>query len=277
MRLRLDLAYDGGAFHGWAAQPALRTVQGELERALALVLRFPEVSVTCAGRTDAGVHARGQVTHLDVDESSVRAAAGRSEDPPESALQRRLNRVLAEDVRVRRVRVAPQGFDARFSALWRRYVYRLVDQPEHLDPLQRGSVVAWSRPLDVPSMNRASRGLLGERDFAAYCRPRAGATTIRHLQELTWVRTSPGLVVGTVRADAFCHSMVRALVGALVAVGEGRRPPAWPAGVLAEGKRDPGVQVMPAHGLTLEEVRYPTDGQGLARRAGETRTVRSLG
>ncbi|MDX6324567.1 MAG: tRNA pseudouridine38-40 synthase [Nocardioidaceae bacterium] len=276
MRLRLDLSYDGSGFHGWAVQPGLRTVQGELEGALARVLRLEAVPVTCAGRTDTGVHARGQVVHLDVDEETLTAAAGRSPGPPVKSLLRRLNGVLDPDVRVRAAVQAPAGFDARFSASWRRYVYRIADSPVTLDPLMRNHVVWWRRPLDERLMNDAAPALLGEHDFAAYCRPRPGATTVRELLELRWQRSGGGILEATVRADAFCHSMVRALVGGLVSVGERRRPPAWPAEVLTAGKRDPGVQVMAAAGLTLEEVAYPSDEE-LAARAEKTRVVRVRG
>ncbi len=219
MRLRLDLAYDGTGFHGWAAQPGLRTVQGEVEAALATVLRSP-AATTCAGRTDTGVHARGQVAHVDVELDLLRVAAGRSSAPPDQALGRRLNGVLPDDVRVRAVATAPDGFDARFSALWRRYVYRICDGPAALDPLTRSHVVAWPRRLDEAAMNHAALLLAGEHDFAAFCRRREGATTVRELFQLRVDRTAVGLQT-TVRADAFCHSMVRALMGCLVAIGEG--------------------------------------------------------
>ena len=259
MRLRIDLAYDGSAFHGWAAQPGLRTVQGDLEAALATVLRVPEVSTVCAGRTDTGVHARGQVVHLDVDAM-----------PDLALLVRRLNGVLSADLRVRRVVTAPDGFDARFSPLWRRYAYRVGDGVP--DPLTRGLVLRWPRPLDLDAMTEASSALLGLHDFAAFCKQREGATTIRTLLELSWVREGD-LLTGTVRADAFCHHMVRSLVGCLLAVGEGRRPVAWPAEVLAAAVRDPAVTVVPPHGLTLEEVGYPPDDE-LAARRDEARTKR---
>lgn len=275
MRLRLDLAYDGSAFHGWAAQPGLRTVQGEVEQALATVLRVDRVSLTCAGRTDTGVHARGQVVHLDVEPDLVVAAAGRGEDTPEQALVRRLNGVLGGDVRVHRAREVPAAFDARFSALWRRYAYRVADAPELVDPLTRATVVAWPRVLDLEEMNEASSRLTGEHDFAAFCKKRAGATTIRTLLELRWDRDESGLAVATVRADAFCHSMVRALVGCLVAVGDGRRAPDWAGAVLGAAVRDPAVKVMPARGLTLEEVAYPDD-DGLAAQADAARVLRTL-
>jgi tRNA pseudouridine38-40 synthase len=275
VRLRIDLAYDGGAFHGWARQDGLRTVQGELESALSTVLRVPAVAVTCAGRTDTGVHARGQVAHVDIDAGVLVSAAGRSEDEPTEALRRRADGVLPDDVRVRRVVEAPPGFDARFSAVWRRYAYRIADRPEHADPLNRGHVLTWRRPLDLDAMTTASTPLLGRHDFATFCKQREGATTIRTLLDLSWERDEAGVIAGTVRADAFCHHMVRSLVGCLVAVGEGRRSVTWAADVLAAGRRDPAVAVLPAHGLTLEEVGYPPDEE-LGAQAEAARQVRTL-
>ena len=273
MRLRLDLAYDGTDFHGWATQPGLRTVQGLLEAALAQVLRVEAAPVTCAGRTDTGVHARGQVVHVDVAPDVLAASAGRSADPPTEALLRRLNGVLPADVRVRGLREVPEAFDARFSAVWRRYAYRIADHPALADPLVRRAVLARPRRLDLDAMNAAASGLTGEHDFAAFCKRREGATTVRTLLDLSWGRDAEGLAVASVRADAFCHHMVRSLVGALVAVGEGRRPPSWAAEVLAAGVRDAAVTVVPAHGLTLEEVGYPDDA-GLAAQATAARRVR---
>jgi len=273
VRLRIDLAYDGGDFHGWATQPGLRTVQGELEAALATLLRRSEVPLVCAGRTDTGVHARGQVVHLDTSEEELTTAAGRHDGDPVAALGRRLNGLLPFDVRVRRVAPAPDGFDARFSPLWRRYAYRICDGVP--DPLTRGQVLSWPRPLDADAVSEASAGLLGLHDFAAFCKQREGATTVRTLLELSWERTGD-VLTGTVRADAFCHHMVRSLVGALVAVGEGRRPVAWPGEVLAAGVRDSAVAVVPAHGLTLEEVGYPPDAELLAR-AEQARARRDVG
>ena len=266
VRLRLDLGYDGTSFSGWAAQPGRRTVQGEVERALATVLRRPQVRVTCAGRTDAGVHARGQVVHADV--------PGPAYDGDAQVLARRLAGVLPDDIGVRGVSVAPAGFDARFSPLWRRYAYRVSDDRLGVDPLLRYAVLAHCRPLDVAAMAEAAGPLLGEHDFAAYCRRREGASTVRTLLEFAWGRDGDGLVVARVVADAFCHSMVRALVGASLAVGEGRRDSVWPARVLAGGERVSDVPVAPAHGLTLEEVRYPPDDQ-LAARAETTRALRA--
>ena len=283
VRLRLDLAYDGTAFAGWARQPGLRTVQGALEDGLATVLRtaahgLPVPRVTVAGRTDAGVHARGQVAHVDVPAGVLDAARGRSEREPTAALVTRLAGVLPPDLVVRAVTRAPAGFDARFSALRRRYAYRICDDPLRRDPLTRAYVLWHRRPLDVAAMDAAARTLLGRHDFAAYCRPRPGATTIRTLEHFGWSRPvdgpDAGLVVAHVQADAFCHSMVRALVGAGVAVGEGRRDVGWPAALLAAGRRDPAAHVVAAHGLTLEQVAYPADDE-LASRAQRTRARRA--
>ncbi|WP_324649621.1 tRNA pseudouridine synthase A [Georgenia sp. H159] len=285
VRVRLDLRYDGTGFAGWASQPGLRTVQGTLEAALATVLRLPGAArLTVAGRTDAGVHARGQVAHVDVPRAAWDAVPGRSDRSPGEALVSRLAGVLGRDARPRgagdvvvvRAGLAPPGFDARFSAVWRRYVYRVADTAAARDPLRRHDVLWHGRPLDVGAMDVAAGLLVGEQDFAAYCKPREGATTIRTLQAMRWEREGDdGLVVATVRADAFCHSMVRALVGAGLAVGEGRRPLDWPAAVLAARRRDPAVTVAPAHGLTLEEVGYPPE-EALAARAAEARAVRTL-
>lgn len=275
VRLRIDLAYDGTGFHGWARQVGLRTVQGSLEDALDLVLRTTGNQLTVAGRTDTGVHARGQVAHLDVDEEIVVAAAGRIQTPPPEALLRRLNGVLDPDVRIRRISVAPAGFDARFSAVWRRYCYRIADAPTSVDPLTRSHVLVWPRRLDLDAVNEAAHLLLGEHDFASFCRKREGATTVRELLDLHAVRRRDDVLELTVRADAFCHNMVRALTGCLIAVGEGRRDPAWAAQVLAARVRDPGVAVVQAHGLTLEEVGYPADEQ-LAFQAVAARRLREL-
>lgn len=267
LRLRLDVAYDGTDFSGWAIQPERRTVQGELETALRRVLRLPALATTCAGRTDAGVHARGQVCHVDV----PAAIAESFESWPQ--LTERLARALPPDLRVHRVGPAPDGFDARFAALWRRYAYRLCDDPANADPLRRHEVLTWRRPLDVDRMNDAARQLVGEHDFAAYCRPRAGATTVRTLRELDWQRRADGVVEARVVADAFCHNMVRALVGALVAVGEGRFDVGEPRRILDARTRDSRVLVVPPHGLSLEEVGYPDDAE-LAEQARRARTVR---
>ncbi|MGW3655485.1 tRNA pseudouridine(38-40) synthase TruA [Streptomyces sp. NPDC005151] len=269
VRVRLDLAYDGKDFSGWAKQTARRTVQGEIEDALRTVTRSERTyDLTVAGRTDAGVHARGQVAHVDLPDG-VWAEHG-------ALLLRRMAGRMAPDVRIWRVAEAPTGFNARFSALWRRYAYRISDRPGGADPLTRGHVLWHDRPLDVDAMNAAAARMVGEHDFAAYCKKREGATTIRTLQKLSWVRDeASGVITGTVQADAFCHNMVRALVGAMLFVGDGRRPDLWPAQVLAEGVRDPGVHVVRPHGLTLEEVAYPVD-ELLAARNKAARNMRTL-
>ncbi|MES4904579.1 MULTISPECIES: tRNA pseudouridine(38-40) synthase TruA [unclassified Streptomyces] len=271
VRVRLDLSYDGTDFSGWAKQrgrDTVRTVQGELESALQVVMRMQDpVELTVAGRTDAGVHARGQVAHVDLPEP---VWAEHHEK-----LLRRLAGRLPHDIRVWSVAEAPPGFNARFSAIWRRYAYRVVDHPGGVDPLLRGHVLWHDWPLDVDAMNEAARKLLGEHDFAAYCKKRDGATTIRTLQHLSWERGPDGVITATVRADAFCHNMVRSLVGALLFVGDGHRPPDWPAKVLAAGVRDSAVHVVRPHGLTLEEVGYPPNDQ-LAARNREARNKRSL-
>ncbi len=278
VRVRLDLAYQGTAFAGWARQPTLRTVQGTLEDGLATILRGAAPRLTVAGRTDAGVHARGQVAHVDLTRAQWEALPGRSDRAPEDALVARLGGVLPGDVVVHRAAQAPAGFDARFSALHRAYTYRVADDPAQRDPLRREWVLWNRRPLDVAAMDAAVRPLLGVRDFAAFCKPRPGATTIRELQHLSWSRPADGpdagLVVAHVRADAFCHNMVRALVGASLAVGEGRRDVGWPAELLASRRRDAGAGVVPAHGLVLEEVTYPPDAE-LAARADRIRAVRN--
>lgn len=269
VRLRLDLGYDGTDFHGWARQPGLRTVQQVLEEALWRSLSLPEPpALTVAGRTDAGVHARGQVAHTDVSGPAWAAAAG--------SAGRRLSRLLPEDVRVWSVRPADPGFDARFSALSRRYSYRVCDAPALADPLRRRDTLWYRYPLDLERMNSAALVCLGEHDFASFCRRREGASTIREVFRLEWARAEPGVAIATVTADAFCHNMVRALTGALLSVGDGSRPVSWFADVLAACTRDPAVRVAPPHPLCLEEVAYPAAAD-LADRALLTRRSREPG
>ncbi|MDX5317928.1 MAG: tRNA pseudouridine(38-40) synthase TruA [Actinomycetes bacterium] len=279
VRLRIDCAYDGSGFSGWARQPGLASVQGTLEGALAVLSRGGASGLTVAGRTDAGVHARGQVTHADVPTGSFTGAPGRSGRSPEEAFARRLNALIARDrslpqpdVVVRAVRVAPPGFDARFSASWRRYVYRIADSVAPRDPLTRGSTLWSDRRLDVDAMDRAAAVLLGEHDFLSFCRPRPGATTTRTVLDAR-VRRIGGVVEVEMRADAFCHSMVRSVVGALLTVGEGRRDSGWVAEVLQARNHD-AMRVAPPHGLTLEEVGYPVDSL-VAQRATAARARRA--
>lgn len=309
LRIRLDLSYDGTNFHGWASQPGQRTVQGEIEAGLGLVLRCP-TALTVAGRTDAGVHARHQVAHFDVEQARWEKLAPRGAEPTAeacaTALVRRLNGVIARaygqwmrdralnapkgtaDVVIREAHVVSSDFDARFSALGRHYCYRLMSGA--VDPLRRFDVLSLEHPLDVDLMNRAAAQLLGEHDFLSYCRPREGATTIRTLTRLEFKPSSTALVhpstalvhrsgaltpqQGTsesaliecfVDADAFCHSMVRSLVGALVEVGLGRRSVDWPYELLQACSRTSAAPIAPAHGLTLEGVDYPAPDQWASR------------
>lgn len=279
VRVRLDFAYDGTDYAGWGIQPDLRTIQGVMEAALARITRVgapPRLVV--AGRTDAGVHARRQVAHLDMDARAWERMPGHSSRTPGQSLVRRLNGLLPSDINVMAADVAPPGFDARFSALGRRYAYRVCDDVSLRDPLTRRYVL-WHDPLDVDALSVASASLMGLRDFAPFCRPREGATTIRDLTEFSWERVQAGpdagLVVATVRADAFCHSMVRSLVGAVLAVGKGRRDLAWLAAAASTPGRSSAVKVALARGLTLEEVSYPADAD-VAARALETRDKRRL-
>jgi tRNA pseudouridine38-40 synthase len=297
LRLRLDIAYDGTDFRGWAVQPGLRTVAGELSTALEVLFR-EAVPLVVAGRTDAGVHATGQVAHVDVDPNALIALAPRrsaqvrptggpsrvrkqegSDDSDRLAdgrtgLLRRLAGLLPPDLRVRDIVCAPAGFDARFSALRRHYRYRIGVAEWGVEPLRRHDVFARRRPLDLDAMSRAAAALVGLHDFAAFCKPREGATTIRELQALS-VRESSGEIVIEVQADAFCHSMVRSLVGSLIAVGERQVPITRPAELLAGLSRASGIHVAPALGLTLVAVDYPPDDE-LAQRARSTRAFREL-
>lgn len=288
VRLRLDISYDGTGFSGWAVQPELRTVEGCLGEALATVLRH-DVKLVVAGRTDAGVHATGQVAHIDCETPALASLAPRRHgaaptsgpaDPADPlaggrrGLLRRLAGLLPVDVRVREITIAPTGFDARFSALRRHYRYRIGTAEWGIEPLERYGVFARRRPLDVEAMSMAASMLLGLHDFAAFCRPREGATTIRELQALV-IRRADDEVILEVQADAFCHSMVRSLVGSLIAVGEHQVPIDRPAELLAGGSRATGVHVAPARGLTLVAVDYPIDDQ-LIERAQATRATRRL-
>lgn len=280
VRVRLDIAYDGGGFSGWASQPGLRTVQGELELALRRLYRElpPGPLLTVAGRTDAGVHASGQVAHLDLPREAWERTARRGAAGPEAALLRRLTGVLGHDadLAVRAVSIAPPGFDARFSALWRAYEYRLADLAVPPDPLARHRTARMHAELDEELMNRAAAMLTGLHDFAGFCRPRAGATTIRELRHFSWRRDEAGVLIAEVRADAFCHSMVRSLVGMCAAAGQGRLPLERVPGLLELAERSSAFPVLAAKGLTLTRVAYPADEQ-LAERQRSTRARRPAG
>lgn len=319
-RLRIDLAYDGGGFYGWATQPDIRTVQGTIEAALHKVLRVPAgdpdepLRLVVAGRTDTGVHASHQVCHLDIAESTLARAVGHMKVPAVTALEHRLQRLLPTDITVHRVSVAPDGFDARFSALERTYVYRIADRSSEVDPRLRGCVLHIDDTLDLDMMNRAAAMTIGLHDFGSFATPNPGGTTIREVKRAYWTRvpTRPlvpeavertvaagsvaagsvgagsidaggyvtptlesGLVCFTIVADAFARNMVRSLVNACVAVGIGKRDLDWFAGKMAVPKREGSTGPIAPQGLTLEHVAYPADNE-LASRAEAIRAVRTL-
>ncbi len=257
-RLRIDIAYDGTAFFGWATQPDQRTIQDLVEEAVARISRGDVESVV-AGRTDAGVHATGQVIHIDLPDA-VFADGLTYRD-----LRYKLNRILDEDVRIMEISDAPEGFHARFSALRRIYTYKILDNNEVIAPLSRYDVAPWYRRLDVDLMNKASALVLGHHDFAAFCKFKEGGTTIRTLEKYQWHRDSEGLLIAEVVADAFCYSMVRNLVGAVVCVADGRKDPSWMAELLANKERVSDSLVFPARGLSLTRVEYPSNNELLDR------------
>ncbi len=291
LRVRLDVAYDGGPFSGWALQPGLTTVEGVLEDALFTLLRR-RVRLTVGGRTDAGVHARGQVAHIDLTAAEWNSMARGREVEPSRAFQRRLtgtiNRVLTDGITghgrsarnsvpavvVRAAGLAPDGFDARFSALWRRYSYAIADSATGQDPLRRHATLWHPHDLDVGLLNEGAGHLVGMQDFAAFCKPREGATTIRELQRYEFHRGPDGVITATVQADAFCHNMVRALIGSTLRVGSGEMPPAWLAERLAARAKDARSILAAPHPLVLEEIAYPGPGE-VGTRAGLTRARRT--
>ena len=305
VRLRLDLAYDGGAFYGWARQPTLRTVQGELEQALHTILRVPAddpdepLRLTVAGRTDTGVHALHQVCHLDVGEATLDRCVGHMGVPAPEALFRRLSRMVPDDIAIHAVSVAPEGFDARFSALERTYVYRICDDARPVDPRMRGFVLALDDRLDLDAMNAAAAMTIGLHDFGSFATPNPGGTTIREVKRAHWSRipVSPlvpgasggagtaggytvpaaesGLVCFTIVADAFARNMVRSLVNACVKVGQGRKDLDWFAEKMATPLREGSTGPIAPQGLTLEHVAYPAADQ-LAARAEAIRAKRTL-
>jgi tRNA pseudouridine38-40 synthase len=265
LRVRMDVSYDGTDFSGWAVQPSRRTVAGVLLEALARLFGSP-LGLTVAGRTDAGVHATGQVCHVDLPASAFAEL--------ESSLLRRLAALMPPDARVRAVTPVPASFDARFSATFRRYEYRVADVPWGPEPLRRRDTLGWVRPLDLDRLGEAAAGLVGEHDFAAFCKRKEHATTVRAITRLDWRREADGVCVATVEADAFCQAMVRSLVGAMLTVGDGRREPSWPARLLTLRERSSEVTVAPPHGLTLIAVGYP-DEASFAARAEATRRLRA--
>ena len=266
-RLRVDISYDGSQFSGWAVQRDQRTVQGELQRVLTH-LAGHDVELTCAGRTDAGVHARGQVAHLDAETTGQLTVE-------------RINRALPDDIRIRAVAEVTAEFDARFSALWRRYSYTVCDDPRGPDPLRRRHQLDLGGELDIDAMNRAAQPLIGEHDFTSYCKRKEHASSVREILSLRWERdidAATGLTTAVmhVTADAFCQSMVRSLAGALIPVGQGRLPIQHPKEALDRRAREAGVTVMPPHPLIFEEVGYPPESEW-GQRQQRTRSVRGVG
>ncbi|HAH52978.1 MAG TPA: tRNA pseudouridine(38-40) synthase TruA [Bifidobacterium sp.] len=302
VRLRIDLAYDGTDFYGWAKQPDLRTVQGEVERVLHTVLRVPEgdadepLRLTVAGRTDTGVHASHQVCHLDVDGKTLERCVGHMNVPAVTALQRRLQRMLPKDIVIHRVSQAPEGFDARFSALERTYVYRSADRSSEIDPRTRGFVLHIDDVLNLDAMNRAAAMTIGLHDFGSFATPNPGGTTIREVKTAYWRRVpqrpliaddmamgeryrtpavESGLACFTIVADAFARNMVRSLVNGCVQVGIGKRSLDWFAGKMETPLREGSTGPIAPQGLTLEHIEYPSDDQ-LAARAESIRAKRTL-
>ena len=271
LRLRLDIAYDGTNFHGWARQPGLDSVQGALEDGLERILRRP-VRTVVAGRTDAGVHASGQVAHADIPKDSLNQ---RSIEGDPGRLVRRLAKLLPEDVRVFDVTQAPAGFDARFSALTRTYCYRVTTHPAGAVPTRARDTAVWPKPVDLGAVQACADALVGLNNFAAFCRPKEHGTTIREVHSFTWHEVEPRLYEARITADAFCWNMVRALVATCLTVGEGRRAPEWPEELLLLDARAPDVPLAPARGLTLVGVDYPADSD-LAARAEATRAMREM-
>jgi tRNA pseudouridine38-40 synthase len=257
-RLRIDIAYDGTAFFGWATQPDKRTIQDLVEDAIAQISRS-QVQTIVAGRTDAGVHATGQVVHADLPDALF------ADGLTYRDLRYKLNRILDEDLRVMEISDAPEGFHARFSALRRFYTYKILDNNEVIAPLSRYDVAPWYRPLDVDLMNKASALVLGHHDFAAFCKFKEGGTTIRTLEKYEWRRDPEGLLIAEVVADAFCYSMVRNLVGAVVCVADGRKDPSWIQELLANKERVSDSLVFPARGLSLTRVEYPSNDELIDR------------
>ena len=302
IRLRIDLGYDGGGFYGWARQPGMRTVQGEIERVLHTITRVPDgdesdpLRLTVAGRTDTGVHALHQVCHLDISHNALQRCVGHMAVPAPTALMHRLQRMVPTDIAIHRVSIAPDGFDARFSALERTYVYRIADRSSLVDPRMRGFVHHIDADLDIDAMNAAAATTIGLHDFGSFATPNPGGTTIREVKTAYWRRipatpligtaatmgesyrtpaAESGLLCFTIVADAFARNMVRSLVGGCVQVGIGKRPVDWFAGKMAVPKREGSTGPIAPQGLTLEHVAYPSDDQ-LAARAEAIRAKRTL-
>lgn len=254
LRLRIDFAYDGTDFAGWAKQPDQRTVQNEMESALEGLTRSP-ITIIAAGRTDAGVHASHQVAHCDIPQRDHEGNLWDLRD-----IEYRLNRILDEDIRIHSITFAPDNFHARFSAIRRHYIYKIADAQQQIAPLARRDISSWYRALDLDLLNQASALLLGKHDFASFCKAGGSGTTIRTLEVFSWQRQANGFLHADVIADAFCYSMVRNLVGSVASVAEGRFPITWISELLEKRTRVSESLVFPARGLTLFSVEYPPQG-----------------
>lgn len=272
-RLRIDFGYDGTDFYGWSKQPNLRTIQGEFIAAFTTVFGESEndFGLRVAGRTDAGVHAIGCVAHCDLTDAQLGRLGRQSIDD----LAYKLNGLLPNDLRVKSVVVAPVGFDARFSAISRRYRYRIADAAAEANALEARHTLQVSWSLDAAAMNQAAQQLIGLHDFASFCKPREASTTIRELQEISVARGTGGVIEIELQADAFCHNMVRSIVGALIAVGRGKADGAKLREMLEKASREGSYKVVDPHGLTLLAIGYPAD-ELLAAQAAMAKNLRTL-
>lgn len=268
-RAKITLAYDGTNFFGWGKQRDRRTIQGELEDALRTLYRR-DLETVVAGRTDAGVHATGQVIHVDLPIGGASDFGFEFED-----LAYRLNRILTEEIRIKNAERAPEDFHARFGALRRHYIYKIQDGLGIIEPVKRLDITPWYRHLDIEKMNSAASDLLGEHDFFSFAKYRENSTTIRNLERFDFTRSEEGLIISHISADAFCYNMVRSLIGAMVYIGEGRFPTSWARETLIKRERPSDSVVFPARGLTFVGVEYPVDSQ-LAARANKVMGLRDL-
>lgn len=251
-RVRITLSYDGTNFFGWGKQADRRTVQGELEAALFKLFQ-QQLDTVVAGRTDAGVHASGQVCHVDLPENEY------------TDIAYRLNRILTDEIRIKSVERTSPDFHARFGALRRHYMYKIKDGNGYIEPTSRLDIAPWYRDLNVDLMNQAAATLIGEHDFFSYARYRENATTIRELQRFEFERNEDGLIIARLSADAFLYNMVRSLIGTMVYIGEGRFNTDWAREVLEKRERPSDSVVFPAKGLTFTGVDYPADSELHAR------------
>jgi len=271
VRFRVDLAYDGTDFAGWAKQPGLRTVEGDLVKMFEKVFgkSKTDFDMRVAGRTDSGVHAKHQVCHLDIPQKRL-SRIGRD---PLNAF--RLNTLIADDLIILDIHQITSDFDARFSALGRSYRYTIVDPEFKKDPMLVRYALTHKRVLDVDLMNLAAKELIGLKDFAAFCKPRAGASTIRNLTTFQVSRDPGGLITIDIHADAFCHNMIRSLVGSIMAVADGRLSIQDLIQAQKSGKRANKFKTIDAKGLSLESIDYP-DPADYAKQANLNRVMREI-